>query len=158
DFRFTNDMATPQTADDVRETRINNAFNQGDVTTRFVWHGDPATVAVTADSFVKSQGVPGRATLQSTTGHEDVQRHVTNLGVSLPSSGPWSIGLDGSLFGIVQQQSFAADDPAFPHTDVTDDSSTVGGQMVARGAIGTHHVPGVLLASSFERFVDTNEV
>jgi hypothetical protein len=40
----------------------------------------------------------------------------------------------------------------YPPADVDDDSNTVGAQLVARGALGAHQVPGVLVASSVESF------
>src|SRR5512144_3186217 len=74
DFRFTNENRTPDdTSDDQRETRINNAFDQGDVTARVAYRADPLTAALTADAFAKSQGVPGDAGAQSSTGHQDTQ-------------------------------------------------------------------------------------
>ena len=161
DFRFTNEMATPQTSDDVRETRVNNAFNQGDVTARFVYRADPLTLAFTSETFAKSQGVPGRDTVQSTTGHRDTQRQLAHLDLATAPSGPWSVGLDGSLFGLFQREVFTAEgepDRGFPTTDATNLSSTVGAQLVGRGAIGRYQVPGVLVASSVERFVATNGV
>jgi iron complex outermembrane receptor protein len=161
DFRFTNEMSTPQTSDDVRETRVNNAFNQGDVTARLVYRAAPLTLAFTSETFAKSQGVPGRDTVQSTTGHRDTERQLTHLDLATAPRGPWSIGLDGSLFGLFQREVFTADgepDRGFPKTDATNLSSTVGGQLVGRGAIGRYQVPGVLVASSVERFVESNGV
>ncbi len=119
------------------------------------------TLAVTAESFTKSQGVPGNASVPSPTGHRDSQRQLAHLDLTTAPRGPWSIGLDGSLFGIFQQGTFTADGPpdlGFARTDVTDTATTVGAQLVGRGAIGTHHVPGLLVASSVERFEQTDEV
>jgi iron complex outermembrane receptor protein len=159
DFRFTNDKNTPGEADDVRETRVNAAFNQGDVVTRLVYRAAPATLALTTESFVKSQGIPGRDTVQSKTGHRDTDRELVNVALTTEPTGPWSIALDSNLFGLHQQQHFTADtEPAISKTDVEDRSSTVGGQLVARGAIGAHHVPGLLLASSVERFEQTDAI
>ena len=159
DFRYTNTMNTENPDDDVRQTRMNAQFDQGDVTTRVVYHGTPVTLALTTDSFVKSQGIPGRGSVQSETGHRDTDRQLANVALSTEPAGPWSIGLDGNLFGLYQRTHFTADtEPAINKTDVTDTSTTVGGQLVARGAIGTHHVPGVLVASSVERFEDTDAI
>jgi iron complex outermembrane receptor protein len=159
DFRFTNHGNTASESDDVRETRINNAFDQGDLTARLVYRDAPLTLALTTDSFVKSQGVPGQETIQSKTGHRDTNRQLVNVTFGTEPAGPWSIGLDGNLFGLYQFEHFTADDDgAFIKTDVADTSTTVGGQLVARGAIGTHQVPGVLVASSVERFRDTDAV
>lgn len=160
DFRFTTtDELDP--SKDVRKTRENNAFDQGDVTARLAYRADPVTVALTAESFAKSQGVPGFGRLQSSTGHRDTERHLAHLDLTTAPSGPWSIGLDGSLFGVVQKGTFTADglpDLGFAHTDVTDTATTVGGQLVGRGAIGTHQVPGLMVASSVERFEQSNAV
>jgi iron complex outermembrane receptor protein len=147
---------------DVRRTRDNNAFDQGDVTARLAYRADPVTLALTTESFVKSQGVPADARVPSSTGHLDTQRNLAHLDLTTTPSGPWSIGLDGSLFGLFQQGTFTAEGPpdlGFPErTDVTSTATTVGGQVVGRGAIGTHQVPGLMVASSVERFVQTNAV
>jgi iron complex outermembrane receptor protein len=159
DFDYTNRGNSLIENQDVRQARINNAFDQGDLTARVVYRGSPVTLAVTTDSFVRSQGVPGRETLQSETAHRDTNRQLVNIGLGTEPVGPWSIGLDGNLFGIYQNQRFTAEtDGAFNKTDVTDTSTTVGGQLVARGAVGTHQVPGVLVASSVERFRNVDEI
>jgi iron complex outermembrane receptor protein len=159
DFRYTNFGNSATQVGDVRQTRINNAFDQGDLTTRLAYRDGPLTLALTTDSFVKSQGVPGRETLQSTTGHRDTNRELVNVALATEPVGPWSIGIDGNLFGLYQRQHFTAEtDGAFNKTDVLDTSTTVGGQLVARGAVGTHNVPGVLVASSVERFQGTDAI
>src|SRR5262249_44517317 len=109
DFRYTNTMNTEDESDDVRQTRMNAQFDQGDVTTRVVYHGTPVTLALTTDSFVKSQGIPGRGSVQSLTGHRDTNRQLANVALSTEPAGPWSIGLDGNLFGLYQQTQFTAD-------------------------------------------------
>src|SRR5512143_2979892 len=147
---------------DVQRTRENNAFDQGDVTARLAYRADPVTLAITTESFVKSQGVPADARVPSSTGHLDTQRNLAPLDLTTAPSGPWSIGLDGSLFGVFQQGTFTAEGPpdlGFPErTDVTSTATTVGGQVVGRGAIGTHQVPGLMVASTVERFVQSNAV
>ena len=161
DFRFTNEGIPATASDDVRQTRENNAFDQGDVTARLVYRADPMTLAATVDSFAKSQGVPGNVGAPSSTGHQDTQRQLAHLDLTTAPQGPWSIGLDGSLFGIFQQGTFTAEDPpgtGFEHQDTTDTSTTIGAQLVGRGAIGTHQIPGLLVASSVERFVQRNGI
>src|SRR6185295_12756127 len=123
--------------------------------------GAPLTVAFTSDSFFKSQGVPGMESVQSPTGHRDTVRQVANLEASLAPTAVRPVGVDGSLFVVHQEQHFTASDPPrffFGERDVRDVTTTAGGQLVARGAIGTHHVPGVLVASNVERFEQTDEV
>jgi iron complex outermembrane receptor protein len=156
DFRYTNHGNSAIEIGDVRQTRINAGFDQGDVTARLVYREAPLTLALTTDSFVKSQGIPGREAVQSKTGHRDTERQLANIAFSTEPAGPWSIGVEGGLFGLYQHQQFTADtERAIIRTDVDDTSTTVGGQLVARGAIGAHHVPGVLVASSVERFQNT---
>jgi len=160
DFRFTNRKETEPTGDDVRVDRLNNRFDQGALTARLVYRATPLTLALTTDSFVKSQGVPGPETQQSTTGHRDTLRQIAHLDLAVAPTTSLPFGIDASLFGVVQDQGFTANDlngPFFP-TDVEDRSTTVGGQVVTRGALGAHHVPGVLVASSVERFVDSNAI
>ena len=167
DFPFTNTGTRPDSSDDRRERRLNNAFDQGNLTARLVYRSAPVTLALTTDTFVKSQGVPGRSvsrpgpTLQSPSAHRDLGRGIAHLDLSVAPTTALPVGIDASIFGVQQEQTFTAeglrDDP-FIATDVEDRSTTVGGQLVARGAIGTHHVPGVLVASSVERFVDRNGI
>src|SRR4029078_8266603 len=85
-------------------------------------------------------------------------RPLAHLDRRTAPQGPWSIGRDGSLFGVFQQNTFTTEGPpdlGLPQrTDVTDTATTIGAQLVGRGAIGTHQIPGVLVASSVERFVE----
>ena len=161
DFPFTLDRTPDVPGGEVELTRINDAFNQGAVTGRVVYRDAPFTLALTTDSFVKSQGVPGHGSVQSPDAHRDTTRQIANVGFGVAPSGPWNVGVDGNLFGVYQSQSFTAPGPpdlAFPKTDVTDRNTTVGGQLVARGTIGAHQVPGVLVASSVERFVQEDAI
>jgi iron complex outermembrane receptor protein len=158
DFEFTNRKNTPQTSDDVRETRVNNAFDQGNATVRLVYRTDPVTVSLTTDSFVKSQGIPGRATVQSQTGHRDTLRQIANLALAPAPRGPWAIALDANAYASLQEKDFRQDDLTFGRRDVENHATTVGGQVVARGAVGRHHVPGVLVASSHERFEQSDAI
>src|SRR5262249_16931486 len=83
---------------------------------------------------------------------------LAHLDLTTAPSGPWSIGLDGSLFGLFQRGTFTAEgvpDLGFPRSDVTDTATTVGGQLVGRGAIGTHQVPGLMVASTVHPLVST---
>jgi iron complex outermembrane receptor protein len=160
DFPFTNGKETETTADDVEKRRINNAFDQGALTARLVYRAAPMTLALTTDSFVKSQGLPGPETKQSPTGHRDTFRQIAHLDLAVAPTSSLPFGIDASLFGVVQDQTFTANDingPFLP-TDVVDHSTTIGGQVVTRGTLGAHHVPGVLIASSVERFVDRNAI
>jgi iron complex outermembrane receptor protein len=159
DFRYTNFGNSETEVGDVRQTRRNAGFDQGDLTARLVYRESPLMLALTTDSFVKSQGIPGRGSVQSETGHRDTDRQLVNVALATEPAGPWSIGLDGNLFGLYQHTHFTADtEPAINKTDVADTSTTVGGQLVARGAVGAHHVPGVLVASSVERFQSTDAI
>ncbi len=160
DFEFTNHKETDATDDDVRTRRINDAFDQGALTARLVYRAMPVTLALTTDSFGKSQGVPGPESKQSPTGHRDTFRQIAHLDLAIAPTTALPFGVDASLFGVVQEQEFTANDidgPFLP-IDVTDHATTVGGQAVARGALGTHHLPGVLVASSVERFFDRNAI
>ena len=153
DFDFTNRTPAAQNPQESQDTRINNAFDQGNLTARLVYRGTPLTVAVTADSFAKSQGLPGRGEVQSKTAHQDTFRQVADVTVGLAPSGPFSIGAEAKLYGLHQEQTFESHDLKYGASDNDDTSTTVGGQLVLRGSVGAHHVPGLLLASGVERFV-----
>jgi iron complex outermembrane receptor protein len=156
DFRFTDDRGTPDPRDDVTRTRTNDAFDQGDLTTRLVYRAAPLTLALTTDSFAKSQGVPGRTAPQSADAHRDTLRELGHVDLTLAPTAAVPVGVDASLFGVYQHRTFVAPpgDRAFVPTDVTNDSTSVGGQVVVRGTLGAHQVPSLLLAGSAERFVD----
>lgn len=158
DFTFTDDVGTDDPADDRTLTRINNAFDQGDLTARLAYRSAPFTLAFTTDGFAKSQGVPGRVAPQSQTAHRDTNRELAQVDLDVaPTALP--LGLTASVYGLHQAQSFTASgDRAFVPTDVRDRTITAGGQVLARGAIGTSQVPALLLAGSAERFVQENAI
>jgi iron complex outermembrane receptor protein len=158
DFDFTNRTPAAQNPQEFQDTRINNAFDQGNLTARLVYRGTPLTVAVTADSFAKSQGLPGRGEVQSKTAHQDTFRQVADVTVGLAPSGPFSIGAEAKLYGLHQEQTFESHDLKYGASDNDDTSTTVGGQLVLRGSVGAHHVPGLLLASGVERFVSHDAI
>jgi iron complex outermembrane receptor protein len=158
DFDFTNTIPAAGSHQTFEDTRINNAFDQGNLTARLVYRDAPYTVAVTADSFAKSQGMPGRGEVQSATGHQDTFRQVADVTLGVAPSGPLSIGAEAKVYGLHQEQSFRSDDVSYGARDTDDTSTTVGGQLVLRGAVGTHHVPGLFLASGVERFVSSDAI
>ena len=162
DFPYTNSKNTEGTGDDVTQHRINNTFNQGDLTGRLAYRAAPFTLALTSDTFVKSQGVPGRDTLQSPTAHRNTFRQIAHLDLDVAPTTPIPVGVVASLYGVQQTQTFTAagppEDLAFAAQDSTDSSTTIGGQVLARAAFGAHHVPGVLVASSVERFENRDTI
>jgi outer membrane receptor protein involved in Fe transport len=156
DFRFTNDFGTSANpADDREETRQNNAFNLGNLTTRAAYHPPgPLSAALTADSFFKDEGAPGVGNLQALDASVRTLRQLANLDLKLTPLG--GLPLDASANGYVLYQRQAFDDPhgevALEPTD-TDDRTLVGGaQTVMRGQLGKHQIPGLLLAMSDESF------
>ena len=158
DFDFIDMRGTATTSDDLERTRINNAFNQGGLTARAAYATGPYTLALTTDSFVKSQGVPGRVAPQSPTAHRDLLRQLAQLDLEIvPDRLP--VRAEVAAYGLLQEQSFdAPGDRAFVPTDVTDSSVTGGGRLLVRGSLGRHHLPGLLVASSLERFVQDDAI
>src|SRR5262249_3499667 len=162
DFAFLNDQGTPEnTADDVTERRINNAFNSGSFTARIGYHPvAPLSFWLTTDSFGKSQGVPGRGSVQSPDAHRDIVRQLAQLGGRLPPPGHGPLTVEGSAFLVYQDEHFDAppNDPVFLPTDVTEHTLGGGGQVLVRGAFGAHNVPGLLLAVAHEALRENNAV
>ncbi len=162
DFTFTNDLGTPEnTADDRTERRINNAFNSGSFTARVGYDPEgPLSAWLTTDSFGKTQGIPGRGSVQSPDAHRDLIRQLAQLGGRLTPAGGLPLTLEGSAFLVYQDEHFEAppNDPVFLPTDVTEHTLVGGGQLLVRGAVGAHQVPGLLVAVSQEALRERNEV
>src|SRR5262245_53477771 len=163
DFTFTNDLGTPENPDDDRTERRQNAgFDQGSFTARVGWHPPgPLGVWLTTDSFGKEQGVPGRGPVQSTEAHRRIVRQLAQLGARLTPVGDLPLTAEGSVFFVYQGEHFQnpPDDPAFQFaTDVTERTVGGGGQVLLRGALGAHQVPGMLLAVGNESLRELDEV
>jgi iron complex outermembrane receptor protein len=161
DFLYLNDNGTPQTTDDFTVRRRDNAFNLGDVVTRVGWRPtDPLSLALTTDTFVKDEGVPGTGTVQSEDASRSTFRQLAHLDVALAPEDGRPFALDGGAYVLHQQQTFTVPlgDPAFPPTDTEDRSTAAGVQGLVRGALGQHHVPGLFLALGHEHITDTDRV
>jgi outer membrane receptor protein involved in Fe transport len=161
-FTFLNDQGTPEnTADDVTEQRINNAFNSGSFTGRIGYHPPgPLSFWLTSDSFGKSQGVPGRGSVQSPDAHRDIVRQLAQLGGRLTPTTGLPLTIEASTFLVYQDEHFEAppNDPVFLPTDVTEHTLGGGGQVLVRGALGAHNVPALLLAVGEEALRENNGV
>jgi iron complex outermembrane receptor protein len=162
DFTFTNDLGTTANPNDDRvETRQNAAFNQGSFTGRVGWRpAGPLSVWLTSDSFGKEQGVPGRGSVQSTSAHRRVVRQLAQLAGRLTSVGSLPLTAEASAYLVYQGERFVAPvgDPAFVPTDVTERTLGGGGQVLVRGALGAHQVPGLLLAVGHEALREDNAI
>jgi iron complex outermembrane receptor protein len=166
DFTFTNDQGTPNPGDDRTERRINNAFNLGDLTARIGWRPSaPLALALTTDTFVKENGVPGVATVQSRDAHASTLRQLAQLDAKLAGL-PFEVA--GSAWELYERQTFTAPfepptagssgtGPFFP-TDTEESTLATGAQVWARGAVGSHHVPGLLLAASHEGLAEVDHI
>jgi len=156
DFRFTNDLGTTANpADDRIETRRNNGFDLGNLTARLGYHGlGPATVALVSDTFAKDEGVPGVGSVQADDTSLRTFRQVAHLDVTVPPPPALPFGLEASSYLLYQDQRFR--DPqgeiALVPEDVEQQTTAGGLQVLFRGALGAHHIPGLFLAGSGERF------
>jgi iron complex outermembrane receptor protein len=156
DFLFTNDGGTPlNPLDDRTERRQNNAFNLGDLTARLGFHpAAPLSAALTADSFAEDQGTPGGVSVQLHDASLFSLRQLAHLEVNL--SAPAGVPLDASASAYVSHQRHEIEVPPserhFVPTDRDERTDGAGGQLLVRGALGAHQVPGVFLAASRERF------
>ena len=155
DFAFTNDLGTPSPADDRIETRRNNAFNLGDLTARLGWRPTaPLALALTSDTFVKQEGVPGAGTVQTRDTSLRTLRQLTHLDARLGPASGLPFDVDASAYVVHQRQAFtaSANDAPFVAAHTDERSTAEGVQALARGAVGAHHVPGLLVAAGHERF------
>jgi iron complex outermembrane receptor protein len=161
-FTFTEDNGTPENpADDREVTRINNDFNLGSLTARVGWRPyDGVSFALTSDTFGRDRGYPGRGVPQDPDARRQTVRHLTRVdGIVAPRPG-LPLTIEASAWLLYQWQAF--EDPLGPviqlTSDVRDRSLVGGGQLLFHGAIGSHQVPGLLLAVSHETFGQTDEV
>jgi iron complex outermembrane receptor protein len=154
DFLFENDQGTTANpSDDRLERRRNADFNQGGFTGRVGWRPDgPLTLSLVSDSFGKEQGVPGRGSVQSLDASRRVVRQLAQLNAQLTPRGGLPLVATASAFLVYQGERFrsSADDPVFGAQDVTTRTLGGGGQVLVRGTLGRHHVPGLLLAAAHE--------
>jgi iron complex outermembrane receptor protein len=162
DFKFLENNGTPDNPSDDREvTRINNNFNLGSLTGRVNWRPyDGVSFALTSDTFGRDRGYPGRDVPQDPDARRQTVRHLTRVdGVVAPRPG-LPLTIEGSAWFLYQWLAF--EDPLGPviklTSNVRDRSLVGGGQLLLRSAIGSHQVPGVLLALSHETFEQTDEV
>jgi len=162
DFRFINDLGTTANpADDREETRLNNAFNLGNLTARLGYHGlGPATLALVTDTFAKDEGVPGVGSVQATDTSLRILRQVAHLDLTVPPPPTLPVSLEASSYLLYQDQRFR--DPkgeiALVPEDVTQDTTAGGLQVLLRGALGAHQAPGLFLAVSDERFAQQDHL
>jgi iron complex outermembrane receptor protein len=160
DFTFLNDLGTTANpADDRIETRQNNAFNLGDLTGRIGWHpAGPVAAALTTDSFVSHEGVPGVGSVQARDTSLQTLRQVGNLDATVTPATGFPLKIEGGAWTLYQRQQF--DDPlgeiALVPTDTDERTLATGVQMLAHAAVGTQQVPGLLLAASHEQFAEDN--
>jgi iron complex outermembrane receptor protein len=162
DFTFTNDLGTTANpADDREERRLNNAFNQGDVTARLGYRpAGPVAATLTADTFVKAQGVPGVGSVQARDTSLRTLRQIAHLDVGLAPGGALPVEADAAAYVVHERQDFA--DPqheiALVAEDVENRTTAAGAQMLVRGALGAHQVPGLLVAAGHERFAEDDRL
>jgi len=156
DFRFEEDNGTPENpADDRTTTRINNDFDLGSLTARLGFRPfDGMSLALTSDTFGRDRGYPGRDVPQDANARRQNVRHLSHLEARLAPRPGFPVSLSGGAWLLYQWQRF--DDPLGPliqlTSEIEDRSLVGGGQLVLEGAVGAHHVPGLLLALSHETF------
>jgi iron complex outermembrane receptor protein len=153
DFTYTNDLGTATPADDREETRVNNDFNLGNLTARLGYRpAGPLAASLTADSFFREEGVPGVGVAQARDARLRTFRQLAHLDVDLlPASAPLEVS--GGAYGLYERQNFRdRDGEIFVASDTDDRTAAGGGQLLLRGALGAHHLPGLFLATGYEHF------
>ncbi len=154
DFTFTDDLGFDQPVS-VQQRRQNNAFDQGDVVARLGYHPEgPLGATLTSETFAKEQGVPGLVgaqALDTSLGRVRQVAHVEGTWTPPPAALP--VQATTGAYVVYQHQRFS--DPEgeiaqFPQV-VAQNTIASGGQVLARGALGAHHVPGLLLGVGSER-------
>jgi iron complex outermembrane receptor protein len=162
DFTFLNDLGTTANPGDDRvETRRNNAFNLGNLTGRVGWRpAGPLAAALTTDTFVRDEGVPGVGSVQALDTSLRTVRQLAHLDGKLTSPGDLPLDTDASTYVVWERDRFR--DPhaeiSLAPTDTVNESTASGGQVVVRSALGAHHVPGVMAAIGHERFAEHDDL
>ena len=162
DFTFRNDLGTTANpTDDRTERRRNNGFDLGNLTGRLGWHPDgPFAATVTSDTFVEHEGVPGVGSVQARDTSLRTFRQLGHLDTRLAPVGHLPLDVAGSVYLVHERRDFR--DPhgeiALVPEETRTESTASGGQAVVRGAIGTHHVPGLLAAIGHERFAEDDRL
>jgi iron complex outermembrane receptor protein len=162
DFTFLNDLGTTANpGDDRLETRRNNGFDLGNLTGRLGWRPDgPLTAALTTDTFVRDEGVPGVGSVQALDTSLRTVRQLAHLDAKLTS--PRGLPLDAAASTYVVWERDRFRDPrgeiSLTPTDTRNESTASGGQVLVRSAVGAHHVPGALAAIGHERFAERDEL
>ncbi|HUE31098.1 MAG TPA: TonB-dependent receptor [Verrucomicrobiae bacterium] len=163
DFTFLNDLGTTANpADDREERRRNNAFDLGDLTARLGWHpeGGPLAAALTTDTFVKDEGVPGVGSVQARDARLQTQRQLGHLDLDLTPAAGLPLAATGGGYVLYERQAFRdrRGEVALVPVDVEDQTTAAGAQALVRGALGAHQVPGLFLAASHERFAERDHL
>ncbi|HWP64905.1 MAG TPA: TonB-dependent receptor [Candidatus Limnocylindria bacterium] len=156
DFTFTNDLGTRDNpADDREEVRRNNAFDQVGALARLRYRtSTDATVTLTSDTFWKDEGVPGAGSVQALDTALATTRELADLALDVPALERLPVALSARAYLLYEHVAF--DDPegelVLQPTRNRDDTLGTGGQLVARGALGSHQLLGALVAVGYERF------
>jgi iron complex outermembrane receptor protein len=156
DFEFTNDLGTTDNPNDDREeVRQNNAFNQLGTLTRVRYRTPTdATVTLTNDTFWKDEGVPGAGSVQALDTQLATTRELADLALDVPTLEALPVALSAQTYVLYQRVAF--DDPkgelVLTPTRSRDETIATGGQLLARGALGSHQLLGALVAVGYETF------
>jgi iron complex outermembrane receptor protein len=104
DYEYFNDNGTPlNREDDAFVARANNGFEQVDAAGRAAWSWASGTVTAGARSAWKLQGVPGRASVQTTEASLDTDSHLADLSAQLALG---QVTLRGGGFTMIERQRF----------------------------------------------------
>jgi iron complex outermembrane receptor protein len=92
--------------------------------------------------------------VQTRDANLETLRQLVHLDAHLGSASGLPFDVDAGTYVVHQRQGFVASihDAPFVAADTDERSTAVGAQALARGALGAHQVPGLLVAASDERF------
>src|SRR5262249_8889614 len=135
DFTFLNDLGTTANpADDRLERRRNNAFDLGDLTARLGWRpaGGPLAAALTSDTCVKEEGVPGAGSVQARDARLRTLRQLGHVDLDLTPAAGLPLDASAGAWVLHQKQEFRdrGGQVALVPVDVEDETTAEGAQAL----------------------------
>jgi len=170
DFRFESDFGTPeQPSDDRRLERVNADFNGGGLTTRLRRDmTDRFHLLLTADTFAKEQGLPGRDPVQAVGNRRSVFRQLVSVDGVFDETAGLPLETRAGTYFVYRRERVRVPEclppdvpgcgPSTAGRDTLTDSFATGGQVVTRLTLWNRVRPRAVAAIGYETFDQRDDV